>query len=164
MCVHTDFLYWLRSETSETEMLWLCENVVTNHHPISSFQSLEKSKADCQWDGVFSCWNTHWATMKLMLAWWFQTFKTHKVYTSHWINHLYLSAGPVIEEAREECFFFSFICNWKEYKPRSSGYEGIWRQYFFIVDNWISMHINLWSENESLRNCFVLVWLSAQIC
>lgn len=47
LCMHTDFLQTLRSETTEKERLQLYENVVTNH-PISSFQSLEKSKSGYQ--------------------------------------------------------------------------------------------------------------------
>ena len=70
---------------------------------------------------------------------------------------------PCHWRSKEEIFSFSIVIE-KKYKPRFLGYEEIWRHHFFIVDNRISMHIKLWSENESLRNFFVLVWLSAQIC
>lgn len=50
--------------------------------------------------------------------------------------------------------FFSFV-NERGYKPRSSGHEEIRKQFFYIIDNGISKHTNLWSEYEPLTNFFV---------
>lgn len=62
-CMHTEFIHGLWSGMSE------------------------KYKADYQWDWVSLCWNTHWATIKLMLAWQFQIFKLYKICTGHYTNH-----------------------------------------------------------------------------
>lgn len=55
--------------------------------------------------------------------------------------------------------FVSFV-NEKLYKPKSLGHEEIWKQYFYIIDNWIS---KLWSEYEPLPK-FLCLWFDCQIC
>jgi hypothetical protein len=123
---------------SEKGRLQFLVSAVTDHHCLNG-QQWDKCKPDSDLKTLRPP-----AELKLGFA--------HIINHSQ-VRHTCQGVVSVIQDTKGENS--SSFVNKRLYMPRSSGQQQIRKQYFYIVDNWISKHTNLWSEYEPLRNFFV---------